>query len=125
MRARIEGPGARVTGWGTASRRPCPTAAPVGAAGQSGSGHALRLDTVADLHPCDLESAGKEDGRYGFAVAVPGSGGGTLGGGGGTRLELAILPHNTPALALYRKLGPVAHPVTGETRRHMALPLLP
>lgn len=47
-----------------------------------------------------------------------------------TRLELAVLPHNARALALYRTLnytdlGPVAHPTTGEIYRHMALPVPP
>ncbi|UKJ78084.1 GNAT family N-acetyltransferase (plasmid) [Azospirillum brasilense] len=37
----------------------------------SGSGHALRLDTVADLPRDDLKSAGRGDGRYGFDLAVP------------------------------------------------------
>ncbi|TWA82790.1 acetyltransferase (GNAT) family protein [Azospirillum brasilense] len=50
--------------------------------------------------------------------------------GRGARLELAVLPHNARALALYRKLGytdlgPVAHPATGEVHRHMARPLPP
>lgn len=42
------------------------------------------------------------------------------------RLELAVLPHNAGALALYRALGyvdlgPVALPTTGEIHRRMAL----
>ena len=46
------------------------------------------------------------------------------------RLELAVLPHNARALALYRKLGyadlgPVAHPETGDIHRHMVYPLPP
>lgn len=44
------------------------------------------------------------------------------------RLELAVLPHNAPALALYRALGyadlgPVALPGTGELHRRMAIGL--
>ncbi|MDQ2102095.1 GNAT family N-acetyltransferase [Azospirillum isscasi] len=50
--------------------------------------------------------------------------------GRGVRLDLAVLPHNARALALYRKLGyadlgAVVHPATGEIHRHMALPLPP
>lgn len=42
------------------------------------------------------------------------------------RLDLAVLPHNTHALRLYRALGyvdlgPVALPGTGEIHRHMAI----
>ena len=274
MTARIEGVlesvGPQVTGWARLPADPAQRLR-LSVLLDSGSGHVLQLDTVADLHRGDLESAGKGDGRHGFAVAVPaafadrehdvdvrlpdapgmrlagsprraiptlglitlhvlrpgdgrandavdrlrdlladmvrlhggsiatavpdaeiirswlpasgwetadrgwlvaerngrfvghcrigpgwpavpGSGGLALGielhpdvrghglgqalmraaerwaDGRGTRLELAVLPHNTPALALYRKLGyadlgPVAHPVTGETHRHMALPL--
>ncbi len=275
MTARIEGVlesvGPQVTGWARLPADPAQRLR-LSILLDSGSGHALRLDTVADLHRGDLESVGKGDGRHGFAVAVPaafadcehdvdvrlpdapgmrltgsprrtiptllglitlhalrpedgpangavdrlrdllagmvrlhggtittavpdadsirfwlsalgwetadrgwlvaerngrfgghcrigpgwpavpGSGGLALGielhpdvrgrglghalmraaerwaDGRGTRLELAVLPHNTPALALYLKLGyadlgPVAHPVTGEAHRHMALPL--
>ncbi|MGR0185191.1 N-acetyltransferase family protein [Azospirillum aestuarii] len=266
----LEGVGPRVTGW---ARLPADPARRLRLSVllDSGSGNVLRLDTVADRHRGDLESAGKGDGCHGFAVAVPaafadrehdvdvrlpdapgmrltgsprraipilglvtlhairpgggrangavdrlrdlladlvrlhggsiatavpdaetirswlsvsaqdtadrgwlvaerngrfvghcrigpgwpaapGSGGLALGielhpdvrghglghalmraaqrwaDGRGTRLELAVLPHNAPALALYRTLGyadlgPVAHPITGETHRHMALPL--
>lgn len=37
----------------------------------AGSGNILRLDTLADRYRGDLQSAGKGDGRYGFALAVP------------------------------------------------------